>query len=362
MEHLQARIRSLERLIHAVAPSIDLLNLPRLDQLKAMSQVKTLTHGALTGETHQDDDYQAQARLWSYSPPEENNDTENPLVTPIWSSAHWTQPDNSPSSGKFVGITFESAHYVGTNGVFSLPDSATNEARALISPSNQRSSELSPVDKIIRNLFQQRILSTQHFYPEPDLEHHLLSLYFTNIHPLQPILHPPTFIQLHSAGLAQTDSSFRCLCLFAFALASRFSDDPRVMLDIDGTPHSNRQIAGLRYCFSASCYLYRPIAMPASLYDLQAFVLLCMYSLGTVSPMSSWSIAGIGLQRAQVRLNNWQDSFTTPVTNYHHVAFCVTRSRKSGHIVKIVTSGKLTSCAIIYAARLSLRSINLIIH
>ncbi|KAG0142289.1 hypothetical protein CROQUDRAFT_662724 [Cronartium quercuum f. sp. fusiforme G11] len=297
VEHLQARIRSLERLIHAVAPSLDLNNLPSLDKLDTIPQLKSLCSDSSSAE-HSLDPSDPRALLPPHQSPESSNKS-NSAVAPIWSSAHWSQSDNSPSNGRFVGLTFESAHYVGTNGVFSLPDSAATQAGAHVPPASTKSGELSPVDKIIRNQYQQRIFGTQHFYPEPDLEHHLLTLYFTHLHPLYPVLHPPTFLQLHASGLAHTETSFRSLCLFVFALASRLSDDPRVLLDIDGSPHSSPQIAGLRYCFSATSYLYRPIATPATLFDLQGYVLLCMYSLGTVSPMSTWSVAGIGLQRAQ---------------------------------------------------------------
>lgn len=298
VEHLQARIRSLERLIHAVAPSLDLNNLPNVDKLDTLPQLKTPSSSSSSDDrANASSDVPTSTLSQQLTDP--NQDKADPAVTPIWSSAHWSQVDKNPSNGRFVGITFESAHYVGTNGVFSLPDCAATQAGAHVPITNTTSGELSPVDKIIRNQYQQRIFATQRFYPEPDLEHHLLSLYFTHVHLQNPLLHPPTFLQLHASGLAQTETSFRSLCLFVFALASRFSDDPRVRLDIDGSQHPSPQVAGLRYCYSAVSYLYRPIATPATLFDLQAYVLLCLYSLGTVSPMSTWSIAGIGLQRAQ---------------------------------------------------------------
>lgn len=298
VDHLQARIRSLERLIHAVAPTLDLDNLPVRGLLDTIPQRSLISS---TSSKSDDPNSASDHQGGLLSESDSTLDKASSGVTPIWSSVHWTQPDNQESSGRYGGITFESGHYVGTNAVFSLPDSATNKAWGTTLPSaSDPSRELSPVEKIIRHQYQQRVLGTQHFYPEPDLELHLLSLYFTHFHPLHPILHPPTFIQMHSSGLAQTDTSFRCLCLYVFALASRFSDDPRVMLDIDGHPHPSPQIAGLRFCFSATSYLHRPIAMPATLYDLQSYVLLCFYSLGAVSLVSSWSVAGIGLQRAQV--------------------------------------------------------------
>ncbi|KAI8453559.1 fungal-specific transcription factor domain-containing protein [Phakopsora pachyrhizi] len=331
VERLQARIRSLERLIHAFSPSLDLKNLPDPEKLLLSQSTTSSSSSSSSSSTSSTSSSLTQSNTLpnlnnqlstscrslsisesspaSSSPIDHQTTIRSPILSrihqslnlsdhqlsgSIFTTTHWSHSEPKPLSVKFAGITFNADHYIGVNSIFSLPDSA-----APPSGNSCSSAELSPVDKIIRNQYQQRIFGAQHCYPEPDLEEHLLTLYFQKIHPLLPILHLPSFIQLHSSGASLTDASFRSLCLFVFAVASRFSDDPRVMLDVEGKPHQSLQVAGLRYVFSAASHLYRPIATPATLYDLQAYVLLSLYSLGAVSFMTSWSVVGIGLQRAQ---------------------------------------------------------------
>ncbi|CAH7674335.1 fungal-specific transcription factor domain-domain-containing protein [Phakopsora pachyrhizi] len=293
VERLQARIRSLERLIHAFSPSLDLKNLPDPEKLLLSQSTTSSSSSSSSSSTSSTSSSLTQSPILSRIH-QSLNLSDHQLSGSIFTTTHWSHSEPKPLSVKFAGITFNADHYIGVNSIFSLPDSA-----APPSGNSCSSAELSPVDKIIRNQYQQRIFGAQHCYPEPDLEEHLLTLYFQKIHPLLPILHLPSFIQLHSSGASLTDASFRSLCLFVFAVASRFSDDPRVMLDVEGKPHQSLQVAGLRYVFSAASHLYRPIATPATLYDLQAYVLLSLYSLGAVSFMTSWSVVGIGLQRAQ---------------------------------------------------------------
>ncbi|MBW0497590.1 hypothetical protein O181_037305 [Austropuccinia psidii MF-1] len=332
VEHLQARIRSLERLIRAISPNFDLDNLPNLNHLQSRSNFQTslptssIINPSSPSSTSTSVNHQlpipnllnSNQDQPTINPSQSNPPIPSTILKPQW---HPTGPDPATSKSTFRGLTFESNHYIGTNALFSIPDSTNTKADAILAThsSTNNSSELSPVDKIIRIKHEQRAYSTHHFYPEPDLEKELIRLYFTHLHSFIPILHPTTFHQLHESGLAHTDTTFRALCLFLFALASRFSTDPRARLDLEGNPHPSPQIAGLRFCFSGFLYFTRPIVSPATLYDLQALVLLCIYCLGTFSLMSTWSLVGSGLQRAQEcgahreHSRNWT---TSPLQDY----------------------------------------------
>lgn len=93
-------------------------------------------------------------------------------------------------------------------------------------------------------------------WPPSDLVTTLIDLYFLHCNSMFPLLHRPTFARHFADGLYEHDIWFACLCMSVFALASRYTDDLRVLLDEPvGTPvgeHSKQsrwQTAGLRYFF-----------------------------------------------------------------------------------------------------------------
>ncbi|POW15193.1 hypothetical protein PSHT_07129 [Puccinia striiformis] len=219
-----------------------------------------------------------------------------------------TSPLQENSSWNALKTLFNPTH-------FQLSDSATN-----LLPSLSKLEDLSPVDKIIRHEHQKLTYGNSAFYPPPDLQQSLLEIYFQYVHPLLRIIHPASFIQDFKAGRGETDDGFKALCLIIFSVASRFSQDPRVYLDLEGNPHPSLQTAGLRYCISAGCYLLRPIPSPATFYELQAFALMVVYSMGAVSPGLLWCILGVALQRAQIAGAHQEDNVrwaSSPIENHY---------------------------------------------
>lgn len=73
--------------------------------------------------------------------------------------------------------------------------------------------------------------SPQYSFPPPDLMTSLVSHYFTQIHPLLPLLHRPTFQKGIDEGLHLTDSHFGATVLLVCALGSRYSEDSRVFVE-----------------------------------------------------------------------------------------------------------------------------------
>jgi hypothetical protein len=66
-------------------------------------------------------------------------------------------------------------------------------------------------------------------FPPPDLADSLIDLFFLHVNSQFPLFHRPTFDQQWREGLQENDPWFGCLCLSLFAVASRWSDDPRVL-------------------------------------------------------------------------------------------------------------------------------------
>jgi len=68
-------------------------------------------------------------------------------------------------------------------------------------------------------------------FPESDLLTTLVTTYFTHIAPMLPFLHRPTFMKALNDGLHLRDDKFGALVLLVCASASRYSDDPRTLLE-----------------------------------------------------------------------------------------------------------------------------------
>jgi hypothetical protein len=69
-----------------------------------------------------------------------------------------------------------------------------------------------------------------------------------------PLLHRPTFVRHFEGGLYERDIWFACTCMSVFALASRYTNDVRVLLDepVETPPdehdkHTQWQTAGFKY-------------------------------------------------------------------------------------------------------------------
>ena len=76
-------------------------------------------------------------------------------------------------------------------------------------------------------------------YPERDLLWSLVDHYFYEVHIFFPLLHRPTFERELAEGLHLRDLMFGNTVLLVCALGSKFSDDPRVLVEGSGTTRSS---------------------------------------------------------------------------------------------------------------------------
>lgn len=94
-------------------------------------------------------------------------------------------------------------------------------------------------------------------FPPLDLAEDLVELYFSRNNSLFPLLHRPTFQKQWSEGLYKTDLWFAGVCMAIFAVASRWSDDPRVLPEgttlttSDGSDNGAWALAGWKYVDAA---------------------------------------------------------------------------------------------------------------
>ncbi len=101
------------------------------------------------------------------------------------------------------------------------------------------------------------------FFPPDDLLADLLNLYFAYFHLYMPLLHEPSFRRSVASGLHIRDHRFGAVLLLVCAVASRYSNDPRIFLE-GASEHS----CGWRW-FVQTQGMPRSVFDSPSLYDLQ---------------------------------------------------------------------------------------------
>ncbi|KAF8643172.1 hypothetical protein AX16_009214 [Volvariella volvacea WC 439] len=131
-------------------------------------------------------------------------------------------------------------------------------------------------------------------FPPEELIHQLVDLYFKHTNIFLPLLHRPTFERLIQEQLHQRHEMFGAVLLLVCAVASRYSDDPRVRLDGEKGFHSN----GWKY-FHQVQLVKKSLLSPPSLYELQFYCLSVQFLQGTSAPQACWTMVGIGIRLAQ---------------------------------------------------------------
>ncbi|KAH9990706.1 fungal-specific transcription factor domain-containing protein [Russula vinacea] len=139
-----------------------------------------------------------------------------------------------------------------------------------------------------------RLDAPRYTFPDPDLIDHLVSLYFSRINSFLPLLHRPTFELCVRDGLHFHDHTFGSVLLCLCACASRYSDDPRVLLDGSNAWHSS----GWKW-FGQVQMLRRSIMGTPVLYDVQMYALAVLFLQGCSTPQSCWTLIGVGLRLVQ---------------------------------------------------------------
>ncbi|KAJ7141276.1 fungal-specific transcription factor domain-containing protein, partial [Mycena epipterygia] len=130
-------------------------------------------------------------------------------------------------------------------------------------------------------------------FPDPDLLQNLVSIYFRHINILLCLLHRPTFEQNLAASLHFVDRQFGATVLAVCALAARYSDDPRVLLE--GT---NIQLsAGWKY-FRQLQPIRTSLVETATLYEVQMICLCIFYLQGSSVPEPCWVLGGVAMRYA----------------------------------------------------------------
>jgi hypothetical protein len=103
-------------------------------------------------------------------------------------------------------------------------------------------------------------------FPEDDLLADLVVVYFEQVNTFIPVLHRPSFERCLAEDLHYRDPHFGALVLVMCAVAARYSDDPRTILEGTNSKHSS----GWQW-FSQVEFTRKNLYRTASLYELQFF-------------------------------------------------------------------------------------------
>ncbi|KAH9822149.1 fungal-specific transcription factor domain-containing protein [Melampsora americana] len=279
VHRINFRIRSLEKILKALVPNIDLpsLTLTHEHSQLTMNSSKPSTSSSLAGKSGAESTtpqtesdalcdldlvFRSVAQL-RITPTDYLEDCQSGDLPVRSAPRRWEKPDGSGEP--------DLAYYM------------TNENRSIV----ERTIELHHYDSV----------PDEYYYPPPDLAKSLIELYFKKVHPYEYILHKGEFMRAYDSGLVQTDNAFRALCYAVFAAASRFSSDFRVAPPLDGMK-VDRQAAGAFYA-AACTSLATPYTLPSTLFDLQAMAVLSYFLIGSSSPMTAWFSTGVFLRQAQ---------------------------------------------------------------
>ncbi|KAI0749212.1 fungal-specific transcription factor domain-containing protein [Daedaleopsis nitida] len=175
-----------------------------------------------------------------------------------------------------------------------LPKTVDPDAHTTLLRRRQQYWSLHPVRVFIDSIFTYDEHSPHKDFPPQDLLTKLVDLYFTNMNDYMPLLHRPTFEQGVKDGLHLHDEGFGSTVLLVCANGSRFTDDPRVLLDDSQIPQS----AGWKW-FQQVQMVRKSLLAPPRLYDLQIYALTAGFLQGTSAPQACWTIIGVGIRMAQ---------------------------------------------------------------
>ncbi|KAJ7579125.1 fungal-specific transcription factor domain-containing protein [Mycena floridula] len=136
------------------------------------------------------------------------------------------------------------------------------------------------------------------YFPPPDLAISLFDLYFTRVDSiLVPLLHRASVMRNWTDGLQYQNAWYAALCLAVFSMASRWSDDRRV-LPFD-EPNVQWTRAGWSF-FNPAMYIHHLrsslIHLP-SLYEIQGLKILADFLSGTTNRPMSWLLVNAALRK-----------------------------------------------------------------
>ncbi|KAE9401314.1 hypothetical protein BT96DRAFT_880487 [Gymnopus androsaceus JB14] len=133
-------------------------------------------------------------------------------------------------------------------------------------------------------------------FPDDDLIHNLIDLYFSKINPYFPMLYRKVVEKSVSERLHHSNKGFGALLLMLCSLASQHSEDPRTLFEGTASEHSK----GWKY-FRQIQLIHRGFEQPPSIYEYQLYPLASLYLHTTSVAGAPYFLVSLGIRTAHQR-------------------------------------------------------------
>ncbi|KAJ7586336.1 fungal-specific transcription factor domain-containing protein [Mycena floridula] len=135
-------------------------------------------------------------------------------------------------------------------------------------------------------------------FPEPDLLHDLIELYFANMNLIVPLFHRPTFDRLLADNKHLSENQFGMTVLGMCAIAARYSQDPRVREDDVSDLEEGDLKLGWKW-FRQVVPIRASFQQVTIIYELQLICVSIIYLFGTSAGETCWLLLGIAVRLVQ---------------------------------------------------------------
>lgn len=300
IEQLNLRIRTLEKLLTVLAPSVDLESLPTTDE----------PHPTKVGLALSENRGTLQDRILFNDESSDHEELYNVLRL-------------------LADFRISPKHYQDFGLKPSKPFSVVHSFFPELNPATLRLAPRfgpSPLELVMEK-FESSLCSVSNQLPPMDLADSLILLFFDKVNIFERVVHRSEFTKFYNRGYAETDRSFRALCFAIFACGSQFSYDSRVMLTSqNGTLRP--QTAGASF-FVTSMTLVSTSPSPCKLFDLQAIAVFTWAAQVLCSPPTVWSLIGIYTRKvldaeAHLDVAQWKTSIMKDQLRKRAVWYLVT--------------------------------------
>ncbi|KAJ7585818.1 hypothetical protein C8J56DRAFT_1052172 [Mycena floridula] len=133
-------------------------------------------------------------------------------------------------------------------------------------------------------------------FPEPDLADNLFELYFERVNVSFCLLHRASTMRNWMKGLQYIDKWFACVCHAIFGIASRWSDDPRVLPSDEVNPNWTR--SGWTYFRGAMGVIHAAgVSYQPSLHEVQGLALTALFLSGSEMPTTTCVLINTALRK-----------------------------------------------------------------
>ncbi|KAM0755700.1 hypothetical protein T439DRAFT_344757 [Meredithblackwellia eburnea MCA 4105] len=193
-------------------------------------------------------------------------------------------------------------------GLFYGPGGSITWARQALQQISPSMPTLEPypslAERFLANYSKQTDITSHMGIPSPASPQFisLLDAYWRHVHPVAPILHPPSFQRAIDSNLLETNRTFYRLALLVLALGARFVEPSRTptLVRLPGYPHPVKiyHPGGRSYFHQALALRPSTFCDPMDLLEMQCAGLEAFWLMGGASYPMVWAAVGVAIRHS----------------------------------------------------------------